>query len=209
MFEVFTGLENGRNFLKIPVLVWLWVGFGKFISWSIKHRYLPFLSSRSENKTVRWTHRDNQTSPGLHASSWTSKAASVTGDPVSLPSQSAKLNSRGHFYSSLWLNPIFSQLVTGPDRFRNVSPVWLPLCHPQSQFRTPPFFIWRIVTVFEVVAQPLMSSFPNQYYLLLPELSSKNTNLIMSLPLSNTQKFSQSCRKEFTFLTWNSRCVTT
>lgn len=126
MFKVFIGLENGRNFLKIPVLVWLWVGFGKFISWSKKRRYLPFLSSRSEYKTVRWTHRDSQTSPGLHASSWTSKAASVTGDLVSLSSQSAKLNSQGHFYSSLWLNPIFSQSVTVvqsiPQCFSSLTP---------------------------------------------------------------------------------------
>lgn len=44
-----------------------------------------------------------------------------------------------------------------------------------------------------------MSCFSNQYYSLLPELSSQNTNLFRPLPLSNTKKLSQSQRRQFIF----------
>ena len=47
-----------------------------------------------------------------------------------------------------------------------------------------------------------MSSFSHQYYLLLPGLPSPDTNLVTSLTSSNTNKVSQSYRKQFIFLTF-------
>ena len=53
--------------------------------------------------------------------------------------------------------------------------------------------MWTLVPIFAVASRPLRPSVYNQYYLLLPNLPSPNTNLIMS----NMNKASQNYRKEF------------